>query len=291
MRVFEPKLLPDVHRFRDTLYLAQTDADGREPPMIMSDWCSYFAFGVIIDLGFRRLAICSAASSPNVRCTLYYILRYHRLGNSMMADAASMSICVFSRLTKARRCCSVSCFGRCHTQIRIPLPSAYARVFYLATTSCIRETGVRNTERISHGSDIRSSPLMQQCTYIQTCNKAKLRISPAVAACPYRRVEEDNKIIVDGCVIPAGCSVGTGIYSIHSLLDCPRQIRTPQNDGCPKQSQRHINLGVNSAAYVPFSQGTRACIGRHLAQLELQMTLASIMWRATTCDGQPRPPQ
>lgn len=79
--------------------------------------------------------------------------------------------------------------------------------------------------------------------------------------------------------IPAGCSVSTGIYSIHSLLYCPPQTRTPRNNGCPtKQSQRHINLGVSSAKYAPFSQGTRACIGRHLAQLKLQMALASIMW-------------
>lgn len=82
--------------------------------------------------------------------------------------------------------------------------------------------------------------------------------------------------------IPAGCSVSTGIYSIHSLLYCPPQTRTPRNNGCPtKQSQRHINLGVSSAKYAPFSQGTRACIGRHLAQLELQIALVSIMWRAT----------
>lgn len=57
--------------------------------------------------------VCNLLCSQQSQCTLYHISRYHRLVNSMMADAASMSICVFSRLTKARRCCSVSCFGRC----------------------------------------------------------------------------------------------------------------------------------------------------------------------------------
>ncbi|XRM42529.1 hypothetical protein ABZX51_005744 [Aspergillus tubingensis] len=35
---------------------------------------------------------------------------------------------------------------------------------------------------------------MQQCTYNQACNKEKIRVSPAVARYPYRRVEEDDTI-------------------------------------------------------------------------------------------------
>ncbi|GLA12971.1 hypothetical protein AnigIFM62618_009487 [Aspergillus niger] len=117
--------------------------------------------------------------------------RYHRLVNGMMADAASMSGHVFSWLTKAH-------------------DSATGPGFVFHSRQSVRESLPGNLsttyEKLAHNvwsvfptpDDIRSSQLMQQCTYFQACIKETLRNSPAVARCPYRPVEKGDTIIVDG---------------------------------------------------------------------------------------------
>lgn len=71
-------------------------------------------------------------------------------------------------------------------------------------------------------------------------------------------------------MIPVGCCVGTSIYSIHhNPLYFPRL-----DEYLPKRwlfngaESRTEKLGVISVAST-ISQRTRACIRRHLAQLEL----------------------
>ncbi|GLA39469.1 hypothetical protein AnigIFM63309_006808 [Aspergillus niger] len=124
--------------------------------------------------------------------------RYHRLVNGMMADAASMSGHVFSWLTKAHD----SATGPGLTDADV-----YSESAMLAS---VRESLPGNLsttyEKLAHNvwsvfptpDDIRSSQLMQQCTYFQACIKETLRNSPAVARCPYRPVEKGDTIIVDG---------------------------------------------------------------------------------------------
>ncbi|PWY78303.1 cytochrome P450 [Aspergillus heteromorphus CBS 117.55] len=314
MREFEPKLLAHVRKFRDALYPAKADG-AWGPPMMMSEWCGYFAFDVITDLVFGKA--CDLLGSQEHQCTVYDISgmmkrlsllmyapylflgrldkklfkeevrgmkRYHRLVNNMMTDAASMSGHVLSRLTSARdsvtgqglsdvdvysEAAMLAVAGSDSTSV-----SLCASLFYLATcphayTQLAHE--IRNT--FPSPDAIRTGPLLQQCSYLQACIKETLRISPAVAGCPYRRVEKGDTLIVDGNVIPAGCSVGTGIYSIHH-----NPTYFPRPDAFLPERWLSDDLESSSAAYTPFSQGSRACIGRHLAQMELQLALAHLVW-------------
>ncbi|PWY91941.1 cytochrome P450 [Aspergillus sclerotioniger CBS 115572] len=324
MREFEPKLLSHVHKFRDALYPSQTDTSRSSwgPPMVMSEWCSYFAFDVITELVFGKA--CNLLGSQQFQCTVYdisgmmkrlsllmyapYVFlgrldkklfkdevrgmkRYHRLVNSMMADAASMSGHVLSRLTSARDSVTGPSFTDADVYSEAAMlavagsdstsVSLCASLFYLATYPHVCAKLAQEIRSVfPTADDIRSGPLMQQCTYLQACIKETLRISPAVAGCPYRRVEKGDTLIVDGNVIPAGCSVGTGIYSIHhNPLYFPQPDKFIPERWLSEQSEAGTGqLDVSSAAYAPFSQGSRACIGRHLAQLELQLALASIVW-------------
>ncbi|RDH36547.1 cytochrome P450 [Aspergillus welwitschiae] len=216
----EPNHLSHVPKFRDSLYLAQF----------------YFAFDVIIDLVFGKAR--NLLGSQHFQCTVFLgrlgeklfkdvrgMKRYHRLVNGMMADAASMSGHVFSPgLTDA---------------------DVYSESAMLAVGSYFTPKLAHNVWSVlPTPDDIRSSQLMQQCTYFQACIKETLRNSPAVARCPYRPVEKGDTII--------------------RWLSNEAELRTEK-------------LGVISAASTTFSQGTHAYIGRHLAQLELQLALVSII--------------
>ncbi|GKZ68771.1 hypothetical protein AnigIFM50267_003516 [Aspergillus niger] len=118
-----------------------------------------------------------------------------------MADAASMSGHVFSWLTKALD----SATGPGLTDADV----VYSESAMLAVV-CARISLPGNLptayEKLAHQiwsvfptpDDIRSSQLMQQCTYFQACIKETLRNSPAVARCPYCPVEKGDTFIVDG---------------------------------------------------------------------------------------------
>ncbi|RAH74454.1 cytochrome P450 [Aspergillus aculeatinus CBS 121060] len=331
MREFEPKLLAHVHKFCKSLYRPKPHGDSDSSwgePMVMSDWCSYFAFDVITELVFGKAV--NLLGSQQHRCTVYDITgmmkrlsllmyapyvflgrldrklfpdemhgmkRYHRLVNTMMADAASMSGHVFSRLTNARdnkvsagtgpafsdadvysEAAMLAVAGSDSTSV-----SLCANLFYLATYPHAYARLAQEIRTTFPTLDsIRTGPLLlQQCPYLHACIKETLRISPAVAGCPYRRVEKGDTIVVDGHVIPEGCSVGTGIYSIHHNAEyfsrpdtfLPERWLTSNADDSLEQAS------ITTAAYTPFSQGTRACVGRHLAQMELQLALACLIWQ------------
>ncbi|RAH42269.1 cytochrome P450 [Aspergillus brunneoviolaceus CBS 621.78] len=331
MREFEPKLLAHVHKFCKSLYRPKSQGDSDSAwgkPMVMSDWCSYFAFDVITELVFGKAV--NLLGSQQHRCTVYDITgmmkrlsllmyapyvflgrldrklfpdemhgmkRYHRLVNTMMADAASLSGHVFSRLTNARdnkvsagtgpafsdadvysEAAMLAVAGSDSTSV-----SLCANLFYLATYPHAYARLAQEIRTTFPTLDsIRTGPLLlQQCPYLHACIKETLRISPAVAGCPYRRVEKGDTIVVDGHVIPEGCSVGTGIYSIHHNAEyfsrpdtfLPERWLTSNADDSLEQAS------ITTAAYTPFSQGTRACVGRHLAQMELQLALACLIWQ------------
>ncbi|KAJ1713307.1 cytochrome P450 [Aspergillus flavus] len=120
---------------------------------------------------------------------------------------------------------------------------------------------------------------LRNCHYLHACTYESLRMSPPVGSSMWREVGPGGTSI-DGEFIPCGYGVGTGIYSIHHN---PKYFPRPhdfiperwlsEKDGFICKEQADIPF----AAYILFSAGTRACLGRHLAITELLTTIAALV--------------
>lgn len=91
--------------------------------------------------------------------------------------------------------------------------------------------------------------------------------------------------VVDGVRIPAGASVLLGTYATHRHRDFwehPDQF-DPDRFLPAAVAARHRH------AYAPFGAGQRACIGRHMAMLEMQLVLAMVLraFRPALVPGRP----
>lgn len=106
--------------------------------------------------------------------------------------------------------------------------------------------------------------------YLECVIKESMRLYPPVPLVA-RNIDED--VIIDGHTIPKGTVAFGMIYYLHRH---PRVYDQP-NDFIPERFQ--ITKERHPYAYVPFSGGSRNCIGQRFAQIEDKIMLAQILRR------------
>jgi len=105
-------------------------------------------------------------------------------------------------------------------------------------------------------------------------------MSPSVGSALYREVDTGGAT-VDGHHIPAGCDVGTAIYSIHhnpEYFPYPFKYYPERWIVGPDASTKEAVERAHNA-YTVFSLGARGCIGKGLAMMEMMSVLATILYR------------
>lgn len=145
-------------------------------------------------------------------------------------------------------------------------PEAYARV-----TEQVR-THFAPTDTIQQGAQLNA------CTYLFACVQEALRLSPAAAGAMWREVLPGGlEIPSDGLHIPAGCEVGTGIFSLnHNEEYFPEPFAFRPERWMPEEAQPG-ELAKAKAAFATFSFGPRNCVGKGLAIIEIQIALAAVI--------------
>ncbi|KAJ5091773.1 cytochrome P450 [Penicillium alfredii] len=148
-----------------------------------------------------------------------------------------------------------------------------ATIFYLAHYPHAH-TRLVNEIRIKFPSsaDIEPGEKLKGCEYLNACIDESLRISPPFCTFAPREVEEGGENI-DGNLIPEGYAVGASVYAIQRSPEYFPQpnVYLAEPWLTTKDSSPH-------SAFVPFSMGPRACIGRLMAISELQTTIALFVW-------------
>ncbi|KAH8812524.1 cytochrome P450 [Xylogone sp. PMI_703] len=153
-----------------------------------------------------------------------------------------------------------------------------ANFFYLTN---IPSALARLTEEVRTTFDsleeIRLGRKLDSCKYLHAVVNETIRISPSLPGILPREVLPGG-ITVVGEYFPAGVELAVPIYTLHHndvVYPDPHTYRPER--WLPDESSVEAVKRCNEAL-TPFSYGSRQCIGKRLAFIELYLTLARAVW-------------
>jgi cytochrome P450 len=167
-----------------------------------------------------------------------------------------------------------------------------ATLFYLVR--CPRALALATAEvraAFDSAADIRIGGKLSSCSYLRACIDEAMRMSPSVGGLLPREVLTGGATI-DGHSLPEGTVVGVPTYALqHDLKHFPSPFEyTPERwvEGSENPLKRgHIGdvvkttaaeVAAAQAAFCPFSIGSRGCVGKGLAYIEMTIALARVLY-------------
>ena len=112
--------------------------------------------------------------------------------------------------------------------------------------------------------------------YLRACVDESMRLSPPVATDLVRRTPPEGTTI-DGQRVPGNTAVSISAYTAHRdpmVFPDPEAFRPER--WLAKGDDR---LKTMLTRFIPFSAGSRSCIGRNVTILEQQIFLATLVYR------------
>ncbi|XP_049285491.1 cytochrome P450 4d2-like [Anopheles funestus] len=136
------------------------------------------------------------------------------------------------------------------------------------------------------GADFRSVPLtystLQNFPYLDMVVKESLRLLPPVSFIGRRLVED---IEMNGVTIPAGTDFTIPIYVIHRN---PAVYPDPERFD-PERFSDESTQRRGPYDYIPFSIGSRNCIGQRYALMEMKITIIKMLGHYRILPGENMP--
>ncbi|KAM0301547.1 hypothetical protein ACHAPM_005777 [Fusarium culmorum] len=132
-------------------------------------------------------------------------------------------------------------------------------------------------------ADVVSFSSARALPYLEACAQEAMRMHPGVCMLLERYVPETGLSLPDGSVVPAGTAVGINPYVSNRNksiwgedADTYRPERWLRNEDETETAFKE-RLRVYNAADFTFGGGSRVCIGRNVAQLELYKIVATLI--------------
>ncbi|KAA8619348.1 Cytochrome P450 3A31 [Pyrenophora tritici-repentis] len=140
-------------------------------------------------------------------------------------------------------------------------------------------------QTFSSVEDIRLGSALNSCTYLRACIEEALRIAPPAGSVLRREVEVGG-VHVDGLYIPRGTNVGVPVSAMHhdaayfpSPLKFQPERWIPGSVLADGTEVTHEFVKRAYGAFLPFSAGTRGCIGKPLAYLGISILYATMLFQ------------
>ncbi|KAM5436431.1 hypothetical protein MferCBS31731_005922 [Microsporum ferrugineum] len=163
-------------------------------------------------------------------------------------------------------------------------------IFYLLHyPECLERATTEILSTFSSIEEIRGGSKLNNLTYLRACIDETLRLSPSILS--GLMVEAlPGGITVDGNYFTEGTTLGVSPYVIHrnaEYFSSPYEFRPERWIATDKpcsvfaEDDKRTVEEVSNARYAffAFSAGPRGCIGKNLAYLELQITLATLLFK------------
>lgn len=129
---------------------------------------------------------------------------------------------------------------------------------------------------LSPGDHIAPWQKVKGLSYLRACIDEAMRLAPPVATELIRRTPPDREVIIDGHLIPPDTHVSIAAYTSH---------RDPQIFPAPESynPDRWMAKGSNNlrkmlGVFMPFSAGTRGCIGRNVSIMMQSVCVATLVY-------------
>ncbi|KIW96687.1 uncharacterized protein Z519_02078 [Cladophialophora bantiana CBS 173.52] len=126
-----------------------------------------------------------------------------------------------------------------------------------------------------------SNPALGSLPYLRACIDETLRMSPPTLG-PLTRKVLDGGAMIDGEIYPAGTEVAVTTYVLQHREEnfpdrfCFRPERWIVDE---KTGVSQDDVQAAQEAFAPFSIGSRNCIGKNLAYMELNTAIARLLWQ------------
>ncbi|CAN7938530.1 unnamed protein product [Ixodes hexagonus] len=121
----------------------------------------------------------------------------------------------------------------------------------------------------NHGDEITADDL-RKMKYLECCLKEALRLYPSF---PVIGRLLDEELIMDGHKVPKGVMCFISIFSLHRN---PKYFKDPESF----MPERFLSDEIKSRhpySYIPFSGGSKNCIGQKFAMIEMKLLLAKVL--------------
>ncbi|XP_054706878.1 probable cytochrome P450 49a1 [Uloborus diversus] len=115
-----------------------------------------------------------------------------------------------------------------------------------------------------------SPEVFSELRYLKSCLKESIRLDPIVRG---NARTLDHDVVVSGYRVPAG----TTIFVILQQICRSEKYFKNANQYIPERWLDKDEKPSNPFSYVPFGIGTRSCVGRRLAELEIICLIAQIL--------------
>lgn len=128
--------------------------------------------------------------------------------------------------------------------------------------------------------EIKAGPKLQSCKYLTAFIQEGLRMAPPVSAEPSREVLPGGTV-VDGHYFPAGSMVSTAFWALQYNPDYyPEPMKfQPERWIVGAAGATEESVALAESAFCAFSTGTRGCVGKNMAWLEMRIVMAKTLWR------------
>lgn len=147
-------------------------------------------------------------------------------------------------------------------------------IYQLAKHQDIQEKVYQEILSLLGAEDSKTAPLnqntLQNFKYLEMVLKEAMRIMPPVAFIG-RKIQADTEM--NGVIVPAGTDITVSIRQIHRN---PAVYPEPDRFD-PERFSEHAEHKRGPFDYIPFSVGSRNCIGQRYAIMEMKITLIRLL--------------